>query len=185
MRYLKYFLLAVLLPFLIGCAEEPDSISISQEELVFRDSDIREVPIKLKGTTYMDETSDPIFCGEIPFYSKGYAYGQVSQVGKIEAELNPWEIKSCSATEMVIDGVMKAPNGDAFSYTIYSTVNVNDGSISGYLEIYDGTGKFEDATGTIDFTYGAITEMTVTPAGIVSLKTELEGEGTLIYPKDN
>jgi hypothetical protein len=185
MRYLKYFLLAVFLPFFNGCTEEPAAIPISEDGLAFRNSEVREVPVKFRGKTYMDESSDPTFCGEIPFYSKGYAYGQMSHVGKVYAELNPWEIKSCSATDMVIEGAITAPNGDALLYTIYSTVNVNDGSISGYLEIYDGTGKFENATGTIDFTYGAITETTVTPAGIVSLKTELEGEGTLKYLKDN
>lgn len=184
MRYLKYFLLAAFLAFFNGCTEEPATLSYAEDEqLALRDNEVRVVPIKFRGATYMDETSDPIFCGEFPFYSRGRAYGQMSHVGKVYAENSPWEIKSCSATEMVIDGAITAPNGDAFLFTIYSTVNVIDGSISGYLEIYNGNGKFEGATGTIDFTFGAITEMTVTPAGIVSLKTELEGEGTLIYPK--
>ncbi|MEN8201042.1 MAG: hypothetical protein ABFS28_00505 [Bacteroidota bacterium] len=87
--------------------------------------------------------------------SGGNISGNVTFQGRINEELSTYVIDDCmftGPTQMVVNGhgVMTGMNGDSYNYIATYLYDLSDLTFTGTVDLTDGTGRFEGASGHFD-----------------------------------
>jgi len=184
MKKLNYFFLFFLIALLIsGCSE----IETNQDLLnPGNDSELKKakvpIPAKCWTTTVPDFSQGTISCTPEELGVAVVAGGNMSGIeahgGKLDTEKSTWEVVSCEFDEVNmkiiehIEGKHTVMNGDYFLYTGTLSASSPDGAITGTVNIYEGTGKFEGGTAEVSIT------------GILDFQTSvatMKGEGFWVF----
>jgi hypothetical protein len=162
MKKLNYFFLFVLVVVLIsGCSEFETNHNLLDQE---NTSELKKakvpIPAKCWTTTVPDLSNGFVLCTPAELGVKVVAGGNMSGIeahgGKLDTEKSTWEVVSCDIQNFQlienIEGKHTVMNGDYFLYTGTLSASLLDGAITGTVNIYEGTGKFEGGTAEVSIT---------------------------------
>lgn len=175
---------AFLFLLLYACEKDtfaPADQPAGQEEVTLRVPDVHVYHIIMRTEGVVQNPEPTNDCG-LP--ATGYVTGHFSHMGQLRAEESTWEIVGCSVvpTSVGMDvynevyGQWVAANGDKLLYHGNMVLNLQYDPETGFTpfgydaqgDIYDGTGRFEDAEGTFHETHEA---------------GDIEGEAVIYVPK--
>ncbi len=179
--------IAVFLMLLASCQQADELVTPdASSPIVQRSQQARPFHANLSGA--LNPNSAPTACsGDLPLALLDYAIsGNATHLGKLNTNLSILHHDDCDlsfATMLLSTGVsgqLAAANGDLVYYTGEDVINVfnlltgsgSTGPITGTWSITGGTGRFEEATGSI--TIEGIVDFT-------TLSFTAEANGTIAY----
>jgi len=164
MKKLNYFFLFFLIALLFsGCSEFETNQDFLNPD---NDSELKKakvpIPAKCWTTSVPDFSQGTILCipekYEVEVVAGGNMSGIEAHGGKLDTEKSTWKVTGCdfdyenSLIIENIEGKHTVMNGDYFLYTGTLSASVTDGAITGTVNIYEGTGKFEGGTAEVSIT---------------------------------
>lgn len=164
MKKLNYFFLFVFISVLIsGCSEfETNRDLLNQENAPDLKKAKVPIPAKCWTTTIPDISQGTVLCIPEMYGVVVVAGGNMSGIeahgGKLNTEKSTWKVVSCEFDyenlRIIehIEGKHTVMNGDYFLYTGTLSASVINGAITGTVNIYEGTGKFEGGTAEVSIT---------------------------------
>jgi len=161
MKKLNFFFLFVFIVVLIsGCSEfETNNNLLDQENTPELKKAKVPIPAKCWTTTVPDFTKGTVICTSEYLKLEVVAGGNMSGIeahgGKLDTEKSTWKVTGSDIDyenlQIVeyIEGKHTVMNGDYFLYTGTLSASLTDGAITGTVNIYEGTGKFEGGTAEV------------------------------------
>jgi len=167
------FLLTLILSLLFaGCDCGNSLYPESEFDGELKSAELKMVPIKGEIQSHVSESLNgiPVF---------GTLSGNVSHLGKLVPNESTWYTISVEMDEQTwtitweMFGAVCAANGDLLNFYLNGTFSIMNNKLSAHVDIVNGTGRFENASGFMDCTgYAddplAISRMYMSCQGLIS-----------------